>query len=189
MGLEPTIPTFERAKTVHASWRAATAIGEIWIYICWNENECENHYTMSKLLCYFCPILDKDKIKTKIIIKLYWWRWYETRAVKEIMFFVSKHLSFFFVLINFKMLWYSLTPFDSKSILKYGRNPLKYGTLNSVLTFIWARKLVQLSRNLPENDRNPTVGRIRICRRANQDWSLCYAVTSVPAGPVMFILF
>jgi hypothetical protein len=33
MGFEPTIPAFERARTVHASGRAATAIGRPIIYL------------------------------------------------------------------------------------------------------------------------------------------------------------
>jgi hypothetical protein len=41
------------------------------------------------------------------------------------MFYVFKHLSWFILLVTFKMLWYLLTPLDSKSILKYTRNPLK----------------------------------------------------------------
>jgi hypothetical protein len=30
MGFEPTIPVFERAKTVHALDRVATVIGHVW---------------------------------------------------------------------------------------------------------------------------------------------------------------
>jgi hypothetical protein len=31
VGFEPTIPVFERAKTIHALDRAATVIGAMWI--------------------------------------------------------------------------------------------------------------------------------------------------------------
>jgi hypothetical protein len=34
VGFEPTIPAFERAKTVHVLDRAATVIGEAYICIC-----------------------------------------------------------------------------------------------------------------------------------------------------------
>jgi hypothetical protein len=40
VGFEPTIPVFERAKTVHASDRAVTVIGCVVIYICDKSAKC-----------------------------------------------------------------------------------------------------------------------------------------------------
>jgi hypothetical protein len=48
----------------------------------------------------------------------------EQSFIKELMSCVFKNLFWFILLLTSKMLWYLLTSVDSKSVLKYGRNPL-----------------------------------------------------------------
>jgi hypothetical protein len=60
MGFEPTIPAFERVKTVHSLDRAATVIGKI---ISYNLNFSHRYYTL-----HFYNIKNYLKIVGMIVI-------------------------------------------------------------------------------------------------------------------------